>query len=54
LGEALDGELIKTNMRPGEAFALQWTDGINGVTEYSWDRKPTVKIDARLTQPTLA
>jgi hypothetical protein len=25
-------------------------DGINGVTEYYWDRKPTVKIDARLTQ----
>jgi hypothetical protein len=24
-------------------------DGINGVTEYYWDRKPTVKIDARLT-----
>ena len=25
-------------------------DGINGVTEYYWNRKPTVKIDARLTQ----
>ena len=25
-------------------------DGMNGVTEYCWDRKPTVKIDARLTQ----
>jgi Zn-dependent peptidase ImmA (M78 family) len=24
-------------------------DGINGVTEYYWDRKPSVKIDARLT-----
>jgi hypothetical protein len=25
-------------------------DSINGVTEYYWDRKPPVKIDARLTQ----
>jgi len=25
-------------------------DGINEVTEYYWDRKPSVKIDARLTQ----
>ena len=25
-------------------------DGIHGVTEYYWDRKPDVKIDARLTQ----
>jgi hypothetical protein len=25
-------------------------DGMNGVTEYYWHRKPTVKIDARLTQ----
>ena len=25
-------------------------DGINGVTEYYWDHKPIVKIDARLTQ----
>ena len=25
-------------------------DRINGVTEYYWDCKPTVKIDARLTQ----
>jgi hypothetical protein len=24
-------------------------EGINGVTEYYWDREPTVKIDARLT-----
>src|SRR5260370_30138970 len=25
-------------------------EGVNGVTEYYWDRKPTVKNDARLTQ----
>src|SRR5260370_29979052 len=25
-------------------------DGVNGVTFYYWNRKPTVKIDARLTQ----
>src|SRR5260370_42516679 len=25
-------------------------EGVNGVTEYYWDRKPIVKIDARLTQ----
>jgi hypothetical protein len=25
-------------------------EGIHGVTEYYWDRKPDVKIDARLTQ----
>jgi len=25
-------------------------DGVNGVTFYYWDRMPTVKIDARLTQ----
>jgi len=25
-------------------------EGINGVTKYYWDRKPTVKIDERLTQ----
>ena len=25
-------------------------EGVNGVTEYYWDRKPVVKIDARLTQ----
>ena len=25
-------------------------EGINGVTKYYWDRKPTVEIDARLTE----
>jgi hypothetical protein len=25
-------------------------DGVDGVTEYYWDRKPDVKINARLTQ----